>query len=333
MTAPLRIGVLGTGFIVQGAMLDAAPQVPEVVIDAVGSRSRERAAAFAQAHGIARGMTYEELVADPGIDIVYIALPPTLHAEWSVRALEQGKHVLCEKPVTANAVEARRVAQTVDKTDRVFMEACHYLYHPFTKRTRDILDTGVLGSIQSAEAIMQLPEKFVPPGNSKRDPELGGGALMDGGCYALRGLRSVLGHPVKVIRAVPILDKQDSRVDLAMNVTLEYSKGRQGRFLVSFLGTGDPEVTLRAVGEKGRLEVARYMVPQFGATLRAEWEGRTYTEAAEPTPSYVFQLRELVRCVRDGAPVLTSAEDGLSLMTIMDAIYGAAGLRVPGARA
>ena len=153
---------------------------------------------------------------------------------------------------------------------------------------------------------------------------------MDAGCYALRGLRSVLGSPVRVVSAEATLDGRDPRLDLAVKGVVEFSEGRRGQFLVSFLASGEPEVMLRATGSRGRLVANRYMVPHFGASLGLEWPGGTYTENADPLPSYVFQLRELVRCIRDGAPVLTTAEDSASLMKVIDEIYVAAGLEARG---
>lgn len=326
--APLRIGVLGTGSIVKGAIVGPARQNGDVVVTAIGSRSIERAAAFGKEHGVERAMSYEQLIDHPDIDVVYIALPPSMHAEWSIRALEHGKHVLCEKPATVNAAQASQVITAVERSGRVYMEACHYVFHPFTKRVRDLLDTNVLGHIRSAEVTMQIPAAFIPPGDSKRNVMLGGGALMDAGCYALRGLRSALGDPVRVLSAEATPDGDDPRLDLAMSVNLEFSEQRQGRFLVSFLGTGAPHVSLRIHGVSGTLLVERFMIPHFGASLTLEWNGRTYVEQADPTPSYVFQLREFVRCVRDGAPVLTTANDSMSLMRVIDDIYAAAGLPV-----
>lgn len=121
MAEPLRIGVLGTGNIVARALLGPAKDVPEVAVAAVGSRSLDKAQAFANTHGLAKAHRYEDLIADPDVDIVYVALPNSLHAEWSIRALRTGKHVLCEKPMTSNFAEATRSPRSARPTSHLTM--------------------------------------------------------------------------------------------------------------------------------------------------------------------------------------------------------------------
>ncbi|MCC7462753.1 MAG: Gfo/Idh/MocA family oxidoreductase [Gammaproteobacteria bacterium] len=329
-TTPLRIGILGTGNIAARALLAPAQQVPEVAVVAVGSREVERARSYAAAQALARATSYEGLLADPDVDIVYITLPPSAHAEWSIRALAAGKHVLCEKPLTSNEREAHDVATAVQRSGRVYMEAFHYPYHPFAKRVRDLIDTQVLGGILGAEAHFQIPGKYIAAGNIRRQYTLGGGALMDAGCYALNALRGFLGEPERVLMARAQLQEGDPFVDVDMRATLVFPGGRTGTLHASFLAQDAPDVAVVVEGERGRLEIQSLYVPQWGGTLRLTWDDRVYDERADPTPSYVFQLRELVRCIRQGAPVLTSAENGALNMRAIDAIYRAAGLPLRG---
>lgn len=328
MTSRLRIGILGTGNIAARALVEPAKGVPEVVVGAVGSRSPERAQAYAKEHGIHNALTYEALIADPGTDIVYITLPPSMHAEWSIRALEAGKHVLCEKPMTSNEAEAREIARVARRSDCVWMEAFHYPYHPFAKRARDMLDTRVIGDIESADAAFQIPGKYIAADNIRRKFALGGGALMDAGCYALRALRDILGDVQEVREAEAEVDPADPQVDLRMRAILAFAGGKQGRLHASFLADDKADVEVVVRGTAGTLRITSLYVPQWGGELRVEWGGRVYVEKADPTPSYLFQLRELVRCIRDGAPVLTSVEDGVRNMAAIDAIYRQAGLKV-----
>jgi len=330
MTAPLTIGILGTGKIAERALLEPAKEVPEVSVDAVASRVLERAQAYADANAIPRALTYEGLIADPDIDIVYITLPPSMHAEWSIRALEAGKHVLCEKPMTSNAAEAKQLADVVHRSDRVWMEAFHYPYHPFAKRVRDMLDTKAIGDIESVDAHFQIPAKFIAPDNIRRQYALGGGAMMDVGCYALRVLRDILGDVEQVREAQAEIDPTDPQIDLAIRAALEFEGGREGRIVGSFLAGDDVDVEVTVRGDQGTLNITSLYLPQLGGQLRLEWEGRVYVEQADPRPTYLFQLRELVRCIRDGAPVLTSVDDGARTMSAIDAIYRKAGLRPRG---
>ena len=332
MGSVLKIGILGTGNIAARALVAPVREVPELTVDAVASRDPERARTYAASQGIPRSLDYEALLADKSVDIVYITLPPSMHAEWSLRALRAGKHVLCEKPMAANAAQARAVADAVRDGGRVYMEAFHYPYHPFARRVRDLLDTRAIGALESAEAHFQIPGKFIAAGNIRRQSALGGGAMMDAGCYPLHVLRGLLGEVEEVLEAVADTDAADPQVDLSMRATLRFAGGRIGRLHASFLAEEKAVVDTVVRGSKGVLEIESLYVPQWGGSLSMRWDGHAYAEKADVTPSYVFQLRELVRCVRDGAPVLTSADDGVRNMSAIDAIYLKAGLEVRCAR-
>jgi predicted dehydrogenase len=322
-----RIGILGSAGIVERALLTPAKEVPEIAIEAIGSRTAARGREYADKHGIPRALDYEAVVHDPAIDIVYVPLPVALHAEWSIKAMEAGKHVLCEKTMTANGDEAAKVAAVARRTGRVFMEAYHYPYHPYARRVRDLLDTRAIGAIKSVEANMDIPDFVTGADNIRRQFELGGGSMIDAGCYALHGLCDILGDAERVTSAKAVVDKADPQIDMTMDATLAFAGGRTGKIHTSFLGGKQGVMNVTVHGTAGTLSVDSLFVPQWGGSLRMEWGGRTYTEKADVTPSYVFQLRELVRCIRDGAPVLTSADNGVALMRTIDAIYTKAGLK------
>ena len=326
MQPPVRIGVLGTGKIAVRALVDPAPAVPDIKIHRVASREPARAAAFAATHGIAASSSYEHLLADPDIDVVYVALPNAMHAEWSIRALESGKHVLCEKPMSSNAVEAQQVTHAVERTGRVYLEAMHYVHHPFFRRIREVAESGVLGDLTHVEDRFQIPSKVISSDNIRRDFTLAGGALMDAGCYCVHFLRQLWGEPEAVLAATAETTRDDPQVDLGMTTTLAFPGGRTGAVRASFLAeeTADAVTTLR--GSAGTLEITSIYVPQWGGKLRIDAGDTVVEEAADPTPSYVFQLRHLVRCVRGGAPVHTSASDGALTMRAVDDIYETAGL-------
>ena len=138
----LRLGLLSTARI-NGAVLAGAAATDAVEVAAVASRDHARAEAYAAEHGIARAHgSYEALLADPDVDAVYVSLPNSLHVEWSIRALEAGKHVLCEKPIASNAAEAERMAQAADDAGRVLVEAFHWRYHPLAARVKELIASG-----------------------------------------------------------------------------------------------------------------------------------------------------------------------------------------------
>ena len=330
-SSPYRIGMLGSGFVTKLALINPAKQVPEVRIEAVGSRSAERARAYADENGIPRSLDYEALVGDPDIDIVYIALPISLHAEWTIKALAAGKHVLCEKSMTANADEAAKVAQAVRQNNRVFMEGYHFPYHPFWQRVRALLHTRAIGAIKSVEATFDAaPMKLTQPDNIRGQFETGGGALLDAGCYPLYALCDILGDVHKVSAAKAQVFDTDRRVDLSMAATLEFAGGIHGKLHTDWRAT-QPKSNVTVYGEAGTLSIDKFFMPHSGGSLSMQWEGRSYTEqVTDPTSTFVYQLRELARCIREGAPVLTSADNGARLMRAADAIYKKSGLPIRG---
>lgn len=186
---PLRIGILGAARIAPLALIKPARQDSEVVVAAVAARDVTRGRKFAAEHGIARvHNSYHELVTDPEIDAVYNPLPNGLHGRWTRAALTAGKHVLCEKPFTANAAEAREIAALAEQSDRIVMEAFHYRYHPLALRAEQIIASGELGRLRRVEAAMCFPlPKF---SDIRYDYSLAGGATMDAGCYAVHMVRT-----------------------------------------------------------------------------------------------------------------------------------------------
>src|SRR5262245_2757151 len=156
--AVLRIATLGAARITPGALVKPARNVADAEVVAVAARDRARAEAFAAKQGIPRVFdSYEDLIADPQIDAVYNPLPNGLHAEWTIAALEAGKHVRCEKPFTANAKEAEEVAAVAERTGLVVMEAFHYRYHPLAARMREVVTSGEIGTIERVDTALCFP--------------------------------------------------------------------------------------------------------------------------------------------------------------------------------
>src|SRR5213593_4973843 len=150
---PLRFGILGAARIAPMALVRPARRVTEATVLAVAARDPERARQFAARHGIPRVQpSYDALLADPEIDAIYNPLPNSLHAPWTIRALEAGKHVLCEKPFAASVAEAEAMAGAAERAGRVLVEAFHYRYHPLFARLRAILGSGELGVVRHLEA-------------------------------------------------------------------------------------------------------------------------------------------------------------------------------------
>src|SRR5215471_3616503 len=248
--APVRIGILGAARISPLALINPAKENAEVVVDAVAARDASRARAFATKHNIARvDDDYDKLVADPDLDAIYNPLPNNLHGRWTRAALTAGKHVLCEKPFTANAAEAREIAELAAKSDRVVMEAFHYRYHPLTLRVEQIIASGELGKLERLQAALCfLLPKF---SDIRYDYSLAGGATMDVGCYAIHMIRTFGGSTPEVVSAQAKL--RDPEVDRAMTAELRFASGHTGRVRCSMWSSDLLQLSVKVVGDGGEM--------------------------------------------------------------------------------
>jgi predicted dehydrogenase len=325
--APLRIGVLGAARIVGTALVTPARAVPEVQVAAIAARDPDRARAYAARHGITRALaSYDELVDDPAIDAIYNPLPNGLHCAWTIRALEAGKHVLCEKPLAANAAEAERMAQAASRTGRVLMEAFHYRYHPLAHRMIQVATDGTLGRVSHVETSMCVPLPL--PGNIRYDYALGGGATMDTGCYAIHMLRHLAGAEPEVTRAEARLSSP--RVDRCMTADFAFADGRTGRMRCSIFSARLLDISVRVVGDRGELRVSNQVAPHiYHRFVIRTAEGKRIERFPGPS-TYEHQLRAFATCVATGAPVLTSPADSVANMRVIDAVYDKAGLPIRG---
>jgi len=227
---PVRIGVLGAAKIARLFAEGVRPS-RKVVIAAVASRDVDRAAAFARDANIARvHASYEALLADPEIDAVYVPLPNNLHAAWSIRAAEAGKHVLCEKPLAASAAEARAVFEAARRNSVFVVEAYPYRAQPQTVKLGTLLAAKAIGRLQLIQASFGFP--LSDAANIRMSPALAGGALMDAGSYPVSLVRTVAGE--RPIRVYAVSRWAESGVDLTTLATLEFAGGLLAQISCSF---------------------------------------------------------------------------------------------------
>jgi predicted dehydrogenase len=321
--APLRIGVLGAARIVPAALIRPAREIPEVAVVAIAARDPGRARSFAARHRIPRVHdTYAELASDPDIDAVYNPLPNGLHCEWTVRALEAGKHVLCEKPLASNASEAVQMAVAAERCGRVLMEAFHYRYHPLAQRMIAIARDGTLGRVERIEANMCA---LLPlPGNIRYRFDLAGGATMDMGSYCVHMVRHIAGDEPVVTRAEARLSSP--QVDRCMTADLAFADGRTGRVHCSMFSSTVLDISVRVVGDRGELRVLNPVAPQMLHRLTVRSDHGKTVERFERRATYEYQLRAFADAVTNGTPPLTGPADSIANMRIIDAIYEKAGL-------
>jgi predicted dehydrogenase len=325
----VRIGTLGAARITSNALIAPARQVEEAIVTAVAARNPARARSFAAANGIPgiRG-SYEALIADPEIDAIYNPLPNALHAPWTLKAIEAGKHVLCEKPLAANAPEAELVASAARDAGRVVMEAFHYRYHLLARRMREIVRGpadaagGELGAVRHIDVKLCFP--ITDPTDIRFSLELAGGANMDGGCYAINILRLLGPGEPEVTSAAA--QEAAPLVDGAITATLGFSGGATGRFEVSLLAGNPSTADVSVTGEDGELRVVNFMTPQKGHELDVTIHGENRSEQVAGEPTYTGQLRAFTAAVLRGEPFPTTAADAVVNMRLIDDVYRAAGL-------
>jgi predicted dehydrogenase len=323
----VRIGILGAARIAPAAVIKPARKVSEAEIRAVAARDSSRAGAFASKHAIPNvRASYEALLADPDIDAIYNPLPNGLHAEWTIAALEAGKHVLCEKPFTANAKEAEDVAAVAARSGLVVMEAFHYRYHPLAKRMREIVESDELGVIRRVETALCFPlPKF---SDIRYQYDLAGGATMDVGTYTVHMARLLGCEEPSVVSAEPKLRTPD--IDRAMRAELAFPSGHTGRITCSMWSRWVIQTSARVVGDQGEMHVINPTAPQLWHRMRVKSNGTTRTERFSRRPTYEYQLEAFCAAVLRGEETLTPPADSIANMRVLDAIYVAAGMKPRG---
>lgn len=253
-----RWGILGTAEIAQKWVIPAIHQANNAEIVAIASQSG-KAKGFADRFGIPKHYdSYEALLMDPEIEIVYIPLPNSLHAEWVKKAAKSGKHVLCEKPAALTAEQTREMIQACEENHVLFMEALMYQFHPQHQRVLSIINSGEIGEVKmmrsSFSFLLQQRE-----GNFRMNKKLGGGSLYDIGCYCIHAIRKIMQSEPTSVYAVGNLHPTDG-VDLSATVIMELKKGLTTHFDCS-MDMSNLRHTYEVVGTKGKIDVPVAFVP------------------------------------------------------------------------
>jgi predicted dehydrogenase len=326
----LRFGVLGAAKITPEALIEPAADCGRADVVAIAARDAKRARRFAKKHGIGRvESSYQALVENPDIDAVYNPLPASLHAEWTIRALESGKHVLCEKPFAANARQAEQMVAAARERDLVLLEAFHYRYHPLTDRILEVMASGALGDLREMEAAFCIAIR--DQSDIRYDLSLGGGATMDLGCYPIHWSRQVMGKEPTVLRAEA--REGPSGIDVAMTAELRFPGDVPCQVHCSMAADAGFQAFLSVVGSRGELRADNPLAPHLGHRLRLCIDGEEATEQVHGQTTYHHQLEAFAAAVLDGAEQPTGGEDGVANMRVIDAVYRAAGLRPRGTNA
>jgi predicted dehydrogenase len=290
---------------IAGVLADAIRQSERAELVAVGSRRRETAEAFAQARSVPTAhASYEGLLADPQVEIVYNSLPNSIHCEWTVRAAEAGKHILCEKPIAVTVEECDRMFAAADAAGVRLMEAFMYRCHPQAARLKAMVAEGRIGELRLVHSSFSF---FIgDPANVRLNKPLDGGGLMDVGCYCVNFARHLAGEePVAVFGAA--VYGAESGVDEHFAGTLIFPGGAFGQFDVGVKAAG--RAAAEIVGSTGRILVPSPWKPGDRAVVTVQdGSGASEVEIEGGNP-YVLQVDHFSRCVTEGeAPVLSPAD-------------------------
>jgi D-xylose 1-dehydrogenase (NADP+, D-xylono-1,5-lactone-forming) len=322
------MGVVTFGFLstarINDHLLAAARDSQLVRVLAVASRDHARAETYARAHDIERAYGgYDELLADPDVEAVYVSLPNALHVEWSIRALEAGKHVLCEKPLTRRPEDVERAFDAAERAERLLMEAFMFRHHPQTRRVKQLVDEGAIGQLRAMRAAFSfdlLAER--DEDDVRLNAELDGGALMDVGCYCVSGARLLAGEPERVWgEQVPAR----SGVDMAFYGTLRFPGDVVAQFHASLAFPFKQE--LEVLGAEGSLLVGAPWRVDLGGDVFLRRDSAVERIEVEEADAYRLELENLAAAIRGEATPLLGRDDAAGQAAAIAALYASAEAR------
>jgi D-xylose 1-dehydrogenase (NADP+, D-xylono-1,5-lactone-forming) len=315
-TSAVKWGIISTADI-NRKVIPGAHASPKVELVAVASRDQARADEYAKTWEIERAYgSYDALLADTEIEAVYISLPNTMHCDWSIKALEAGKHVLCEKPLSRHTNEVEAVFDAADRTGRLLSEAFMYRHNPQTKRAKELVDDGAIGELRLVRSAFSY--SLYDEDNIRLRTDVEGGSLMDVGCYNVSGSRLFGGEPEQVYGEAWF---GPSGTDWVFGGTLRFP----GDVIAMFdCGTAMTERDeLEAIGSEGSLfldDPWHCNVP----VIEIRRDGKVERIELEPVDSYQLELENLSDAIRDEAELLLSRDDAVGQARALEALHESA---------
>jgi len=313
MTEPLRWGILGSGNIA-GKFAAQLPQSPKARLLGVGSRGADSAGRFADRFGGVAYPSYDELLGDDSVEAVYVSLPNSLHRKWTVKALEAGKHVLCEKPIASNRAEAIEMFDAARRCGRVLVEAFMYRCHPAIRKLIKTVHEGAIGRVKLIRSHFTFNRPDAPE-DVRFQPELAGGSLMDVGCYCINLARAVAASEPSAMHA--IAHRHASGVDDYAAGCLDFD----GQTLAAFTCgmTVEADRTTFIGGSDGYLEIDTPWFCDGSFTLVTDkGDHRQTVRAAAPMEAYALEADAFAAVIRDGTKPWISELDTLGNMRVLD---------------
>jgi predicted dehydrogenase len=315
----LNWGLLSTGNI-NRALITPLRASSRNRLTAVASRDLVHAQAYAAERGIPRAFgSYEAMLADPDIDVVYISLPNSLHAEWSIKAMQAGKHVLCEKPLAVTLEEVDAMTASARSTGRVLAEAFMYRHHPQTLKVKELVESGAIGQLQVIRGGFTFP--LSNPANVRLIPELGGGGIWDVGCYPISFTRTIAGAaPVEVFGWQVT---GESGVDVVFTGQMRFPNGVLGQFDSGFRS---PErMLMEFLGSEGALSLTNSFKPGLNAQINLlRNDGTTEVIVVPGQELYIGEVEDMYDAIVHGKPTrVTLADSRVNVATILALLQSA----------
>ena len=315
-TEPVRWGIISTALI-NRLVIPPAQASDACDLIAVASRDKARADEYAREWGIERAYgSYEALLADPDIEAVYISLPNSLHCEWSIKAVEAGKHVLCEKPMSRRAAEVEEAFDAADRAERLLMEAFMWRHNPQTRKLVELIESGAIGRPRVIRSAFGFP--LSDPENVRLLPEIDGGALMDVGCYCVSGSRLLGGEPELVVGAQVV---GPTGVDILFAGAMVHADGVASHFDCGFVMQDRDE--LEVIGEEGSI----FLDDPWHAReplIEVRHDGAVERIEIEKANSYGLELENLSAAIRGEAEPLLGREDAVGNARAIEQLYASA---------
>ena len=320
----LRWGILGAkSWIARDAIVPAIQKSRNGTVVAAGTRDPGSVLEASGKMDGVRTLSYEALLADPGVDAIYIPLPNSMHLEWAIRAAEAGKPVLCEKPLALNCDDANKIVEAFERRKVPLMESFMYRFHPQHQRVRALIEAGAIGDVVEVRTHLSVDIMNPPdPNNIRMKPDLGGGALLDMGCYIISVARMLYATEPVAVRAWQRFDDRFG-VDVAAAGVLEFPDGRVAMVSCSFEGFGNGFYSV--IGRKGVIEVPRGIIQGLGTRLgealviTMDADGRRTEENFGPVDHYELIVEAFADAVLNKTPVPLPLTDSLNNMRALDA--------------
>jgi predicted dehydrogenase len=322
MMSKVRWGVLSTANIGLQKVLPAMQRGEYCDITALASRSLEKAQAAASRLGIPKAYgSYEELLADPDVDAIYNPMPNHLHVPWSIKALQAGKHVLCEKPIARSAAEAQELADTARQYPKLkLMEAFMYRHHPQWRRAKQIVGEGGIGELRTIHSFFSYYND--DPSNVRNQADIGGGGLMDIGCYNISLSRFIFGTEPQRICGIVEFDPQFNTDRLASGI-LDFGRGT-ATFTCSTQLTSYQRVNIYGTSGRVEIEIPFNAPPDRPTKMWHQHDGNIDEIVFDVCDQYTLQGDLFSQAILNDTPVPTPIEDAVANMRVIDAVFQSA---------